>query len=273
MLFGLCVNHAPGADRLAGIRHAEELKKMGYDYIEVPTNRMNYLSEEAFAEGKKILEASGLDCRACNDFMPMHFRVTGETLTPQEELEEYFKRAFYRIGRNGLGARVVVFGSPWCRSCPDGFDHETALGQIADFLRRIGEIAGQEGLMIGVENNNRTETNTLNHLPDIAEMTERVGLPNVGIHCDYYHLHFSGDDPAVLLQYPGRIVHTHIAKVKNRAYVTDLEGELPYMEKYAEALKSIGYDGGMSLEAIPDPARPWEEEARENLRVLRSVFA
>ena len=70
--------------------------------------------------------------------------------------------------------------------------------------------------MIGIENNNYTETNMLNHLPDIDTMVKTVGLPNVGIHCDYYHLHFCGD--------------------------------------------------------APDPAKDWENEARENLRVLRSVF-
>ena len=126
--------------------------------------------------------------------------------------------------------------------------------------------------MIGIENNNYTETNMLNHLPDIDKMVKTVGLPNVGIHCDYYHLHFCGDAPDAVLPYSGRIVHTHIAKVEKRGYVTDLEGELPYMEEYAKALRTIGYEGGMSLEAMPDPAKDWENEARENLRVLRSVF-
>ena len=71
MKYGLCVNHAPGVDRLSGIWHAEDLKKIGYDYIEVPTNIMNMLSEADFAEAKRILSGSGLPCRTCNDFMPM----------------------------------------------------------------------------------------------------------------------------------------------------------------------------------------------------------
>ena len=44
------------------------------------------------------------------------------------------------------------------------------------------------------------------------------------------------------------------------------------MAEYAKALHSIGYDGGISLEAKHDPARKWEEEAAESLRVLKSVF-
>ncbi len=272
MLYGVCVNLAPGADRLAGIWHAPALKEIGYDYIEVPANRISQLSEQDFAEGTRLLRESGLICRTCNDFMPMQFRVVGKELTPQAELEEYFKKAFFRIGQNGMGAKVVVFGSPWCRSYPEGFSPETAFEQLTEFLRRIGEIAMQEGLVIGVENNNRTETNMMNHLPEIERLAENVGLPNVGIHCDYYHLHFAEDDPDVLLRYPGKIVHTHIAKVQGRGYLTDLEGELPYITKYAENLHAIGYEGGISLEAKPDPAKKYEDEAAEALRVLKQVF-
>ena len=43
MLYGLCVNMTAEADRLAGIRLAPALKEIGYDYIEVPTNRLRLL--------------------------------------------------------------------------------------------------------------------------------------------------------------------------------------------------------------------------------------
>ena len=272
MLYGLCVNMTAEADRMAGLRLAPALKEMGYDYIEVPTNRLRLLGEQDFAEGKRILKDCGLECRTCNDFMPREFRVVGEELTPRDQLEEYFRGAFFRIGQNGLGARVVGFGSPWCRTCPEGFPHETAFRQLAEFLGNIGEIARQEGLVIGIENNNRTETNMLNRLADIGRMTEQVGLPNVGILCDYYHLRFMGEAPDEPAKYPGKIVHTHIAKLEKRAYVTDLDGEMPYMAEYAKALHVMGYEGGISVEAKSDPARKWEEEAAENLRVLKSVF-
>ena len=272
MYYGLCVNMTPEADRLAGMRLAPVLKEMGYDYIDVPTNRLSILSDAEFAEGKRILEDCGLECRSCNDFMPMRFRVVGEELTPRKQLEEYFRRAFFRIGQNGLGARVVVFGSPWCRTCPAGFPHETAFRQLAEFLGNIGEIARQEGLMIGVENSNRSETNMLNRLADIGRMTEQVRLPNVGILCDYYHLRFEEESPDEPLKYPGKIFHTHIAKLEKRAYVTDLDGEMPYMAEYAKALRAIGYEGGISTEAKHDPGWKWEEEAAENLRMLKLVF-
>ena len=99
MLYGLCVNMTAEADRLAGIRLAPALKEMGYDYIEIPTNRLSLLGGQEFEEGKRILKDCGLVCRTCNDFMPMQFRVVGEELTPWDQLEEYFRRN--SSGRSG----------------------------------------------------------------------------------------------------------------------------------------------------------------------------
>lgn len=272
MKYGLCVNHAPGVDRLSGIWHAEDLKKIGYDYIEVPTNIMNMLSEADFAEAKRILSESGLPCRTCNDFMPMTYRITGTDKTPRKELEAYIRRAFFRIGQNGLGAGITVFGSPWCRNCPDGYDFETAFSEVADFLRWTGEIAAEEGLTIAIESINRSETNMMNRIPDVARMVHAVDLPNVRMHSDYYHIRYEQEDPHVIEGFGDMIVHTHIAKLANRAYMTDTDGELSYLTEYADALKKIGYEGGMSLEAKPDPKLDWYAQAEANLRVLRSIF-
>ena len=117
-----------------------------------------------------------------------------------------------------------------------------------------------------------SEVNMLNRLADIGRMTEQVRLPNVGILCDYYHLRFEEESPDEPLKYPGKIFHTHIAKLEKRAYVTDLDGEMPYMAEYAKALRAIGYEGGISTEAKHDPGWKWEEEAAENLRMLKLVF-
>ncbi len=272
MLFGMCVNMAPGADRLAGVWHAEFLKRTGFDYIEIPANRVSRLSEPDFREVRKMLADSGLACYACNDFMPMHFVIAGRELTPPEELSEYMKRAFFRVGGNGLGAKIIVFGSPWSRNCPEGFGFETAFGQVADFLQMAGEIAAGEGLTIAIENNNSSETNMMNHLADVDRMVKKVGLDSVRMHCDYYHLRFENEDMHAPELYAGSVAHTHIAKLKDRAFMSDTEGELEYLTEFSKALRAIGYTGGMSMEARPAPHRDWEDQAAAGLQTLKRVF-
>lgn len=270
MLFGCCVNLLPGAEDRAGIAYAGELARMGYDYIELPLNRMMKLEEREFREVEQALQEIALPCRSCNDFMPTSYQITGTQVTPQAELEGYLSRAFARMEE--LGAMCAVFGSPWSRSCPEGFSRERAWDQIARFLHRAGELAAERGVTIAIEHNNRTETNMLNRFAEGVAMARAVDHPNVRALCDYYHLRVEGDSPRALLDGGALLVHTHIAKLEGRRYFTDLEGERPVLEEYAQVLRKIGYEGGVSIEARVDSRESWREDARRSLAVLRRTL-
>ena len=271
MKFGCCVNLLPETEVPAGIGYAGELKKLGYDYIELPLNQLTQLEDGEFEKAVETLKEIGLPCRSCNDFMPSVYQIVGEDLTPEKELERYLVRAFHRLER--LKAPYTVFGSPWSRSCPAGFPMERALDQVAGFLRRAGRIAADHGVVIAIEPINRSETNVMNHYADGVTMARRVDRPNVRVLCDYYHLRYEGDSPQVLLDGGGALlVHTHIAKLEGRRYFTGLEGELPMVEQYAQALKALGYAGGISIEARVESREAWRREAEQTVKLLRRVF-
>lgn len=270
MKFGCCVNMLPGAERLAGAAYASVLKELGYDYIELPMSRITGLEEKAFRQVKGTMEGLELPCRSCNDFMPAQFQLAGEETTPEGELEDYLTRAFARLER--LKVPYAVFGSPWSRSCPEGFPRERAFDQIAAFLRRAGRLAGDHGVTVVIEHNNRWETNMLNHYTDAADMARAVDLPNVGALCDYYHLRWEGDDPEVLRKAGITPLHTHIARLEGRRYFTTMEGEEEMLPRYVRTLKELNYDGGVSIEApVPSP-EAWRGMAETNLRLLRRAF-
>ena len=272
MLYGCCVNMLPGAGVLAGAGYAGKLAEIGYDYIELPLNRLTKLSGPELRRAAELVRESGLPCRSCNDFMPSSYSITGDDLTPRREIEGYLHRAFQIIGPEGLDAQYAVFGSPWSRRCPENFPMETALRQISAFLLRVGDIAAGHGITVAVEHNNRSETNTLNHLSDVIALVNSLSHPNVKVLCDYYHFRYEGDSVGALTHGRGLIVHTHIAKLEGRRYFTDTEGESPMVQTYARALHEIGYNGGISIEAIVPDQDEWEEAARRNLRQLHQVF-
>ena len=111
----------------------------------------------------------------------------------------------------------------------------------------------------------------LNHFSDAVHMVKTVSHPNVKVLCDYYHLRFEQDTPSVLSEGKGILVHTHIAQLENRKYLTDLSHE-PMLTEYAAALHQLGYQGGISIEGRVDSPEIWETEARLCLSNLKAVF-
>ncbi len=269
MQYGVCVNMLLKEGEGPGMELASSLKTIGFDYIELPLNRICQLEKAEFERQAEELERTALPCRCCNDFMPASFQIVGDDLTPQAVLREYLANALERLTR--LGARFTVFGSPWSRGCPDGFSRERAWVQIADFLRMVGEMAAPYGVIVAVEHNNHSETNTMNHFSDVVKMVRTVNHPNVRALCDYYHLRFEGDSPDILQDGGNLLVHTHIAQLKDRGFLTDLNEE-PTLRAYAETLHRIGYEGGVSVEARPTHSESWEAEAALTLSNLRQVF-
>ena len=238
MLYGCCVNLLPKTLDRIGLEYAGRLKRLGYDYIELPLNELAQLSEQEFRDARTVLEELDLPCRACNDFMPARFQITGSDITSRAE----------------------------------HYSREAAFGQIAEFLSLAGEEAAPYQVVIAIEPINRGETNMLNHFSDGVRMARTVDYPNVRVLCDYYHLRFEGDSPSVLLD-GGRelLVHTHISQLEGRRYPTDLSLE-PTLPEYAGVLRQIGYAGGVSVESKVDAPEHWEEQAALALANLRQVL-
>lgn len=269
MQYGCCVNLLPRPEGRVGAEYAPGLKRLGYDYIELPLNAMTHLTAAQRREVCRVLEDTDLPCRSCNDFMSPQLRITGPEPTPWQELMDYLGRAMEVLDQ--MGASIAVFGSPWSRSCPEGFSREKAWDQIARFLDAAAGLAAAQGAVIAVEHNNRTETNMINRFAQAVEMVRQVGHPNLKALCDYYHLRFEGDDPQVLEAGRGLLVHTHMAQLEGRRYPTSLERE-PMLLPYGRQLHAMGYEGGVSVEARVDSREDWEREAQAALETLKAAL-
>ena len=271
MVFGCCVNTLPD-DGLVGASYAGELAELGYDYIELPLNRVAALSDEEFSQLRGALSKAGISCRSCNDFMPRDYQIVGEDATSEDTLRRYLETAFARIGRGGLGALYAGYGSPWSRNCPEGFPRERALEQIVAFLRLAAQEAARHGVSIVVEHNNHNETNMLSTISEAADAVRAVNRCNVGILCDYYHLRVA-ETPAAVVEACGRdIRHTHMARLAGRSYPCSLEGEEGYLQDYAAVLKRLNYSGGVSIEAVVPDRASFRQQAEASLQTLRALF-
>ncbi len=156
--------------------------------------------------------------------------------------------------------------------------------RCADGLRRVGEYAQTQGVRLGLEPVNRYESCMLNTSAQALALIERIGLPNIGIHLDTYHMNIEEKNWGDAVRLAGtRLVHLHLCENDRGIPGTGLVR----WDDLFGALRDIGYRGYGALESffsVSDDMRAatciWRDLApdgdtlvREGLRFLRSMMA
>ncbi len=252
-----------GAARLArtGIGYVDAIARAGFDYIELPLAQVMDLADAEFDTLLKQLAASGLPCLAFNNCFPVHFRLTGPAID-EAVVDDYFTRAMTRVER--AGASRVVFGSGPAKMVPAGFPMDEAFDQIAALLRRLAPAARAHGVTIAIEPLRHQECNIINTYAEGCRLARAVDDANVKVLVDYYHLGTEREPASDIIENAHLLCHAHTARLEARGFPTVLDDELN--RDFYSALKAIGYDGGISLEAYTDD---FEREAPASLAFLR----
>jgi D-psicose/D-tagatose/L-ribulose 3-epimerase len=119
----------------------------------------------------------------------------------------------------------------------------------AECLRTVAEHAAQRGVAIGIEPVNRYETPLINTSEQAVRLAEMVGLPNVKVHLDTYHMNIEEKDWAQPVLLAGdRLCHFHLCENDRGIPGTGLVD----WEELFEALGGIHYQGYAGLESFVD---------------------
>ncbi|MBQ3048545.1 MAG: sugar phosphate isomerase/epimerase [Oscillospiraceae bacterium] len=265
MKIGCCVNLlARGHDRI-GIDWVETIAEIGYDYVELPLARVMELSDDDFDALCERIKRAGIPCRSCCNLFPGdEIRVTGRNVDIAG-VRAYLEKAFSRARR--LGACVVVFGSPAARDVEEGFPREIAMLQFIKALQIMDEYAG-DGLTVVIEHVCKLEGNIIYTVEEGCMLRDICRAENITVLADTYHMFVEGE-PIENISLAGKYLkHVHTANPIGRVYPKAGDG-VDYKHIF-DTLKSIGYDGGISVEAFSDdPAN----DARAALEVLRQADA
>lgn len=129
------------------------------------------------------------------------------------------------------------------------FDPPTEAGITAsvDVMRHVGEQAARHGITIGLEVVNRYESNVLNTAAQALAYAQRVGLPNVTVHLDTYHMNIEESDlEASLIQTGERLGYFHIGE-SGRGYLG--AGNIDF-DRVFRGLVKAGYQGPITFESF-----------------------
>jgi sugar phosphate isomerase/epimerase len=253
VVFGVCT----------GSGNAQALKAAGFAYLEGGAGRdlMPSKPDNEFVNKISEFDTCPLPIIACNGFIPGTLKVTGPNAVPDSVLK-YASVAFRRAQRLGIG--IIVFGSGGARQIPEGFDRATARSQFVDLLRRMGPVARKYGVIVAIENLQRSECNFINSVAEGLDIALEVNDPNIRVLADIFHMMREKEGPEVLEVAGKWLAHCHIAELKDRT-APGMAGD--DFRPYFSALKRMGYRGGISIEGSWKP-----ENLPEAFRVMQEQW-
>ena len=127
---------------------------------------------------------------------------------------------------------------------------DQAFGWVREALNELGPRAKSGGVKLLYEPLNRYETNLINRLADGVELIQSLDTDNVALLADLFHMNIEERSlPAALRDAAGYVGYVHLADSNRRPAGL---GHIA-MGEVIEALKTIGYDGYLSAEALPFP--------------------
>jgi D-psicose/D-tagatose/L-ribulose 3-epimerase len=138
-------------------------------------------------------------------------------------------------------------------------------------------------LILGIEPVNRFESHFINTAADAVKFIRDVGVPNVKVHLDTFHMiREENDFTGTVLQTGGHLGYVHACENQRGIPGTGLIPWVPFFR----ALKHVGYDGCVTIESF-DPSMEsiaklcciWrkladspEQLATEGLKFLKDVY-
>ena len=152
-------------------------------------------------------------------------------------------------------------------------------------LQEIGKIAGDHGVVVGLEPLNRFETDMVNTVDQALSIVNEVGSRNLKIVLDTFHSNIEEKDIPASIRKIGKDLLCHVqGNESDRG--TPGTGHLEW-QGISEALTEIGYDGAVVIETFGQPSRElaraaciWrplansaDELASEGLDFYKRMFA
>ena len=269
-LFGACT----GASR----DDVELMADIGYDFFETSVaNAFNPKADDIWWKARHAeLAAMPIPLRSCNGFLPGSFRLTGPGADFEPALD-YAEKALRRA--DDLGVSAVVFGSGAARNVPGDMtgseeqrpDPENGAAQYAEFCKRLCErTADLKTVSVVIEPLRPKESNIVNYVWQGRQICEDIDSPRLRLLADIFHMMMGRESASSILEAGPLLKHCHVASYGSRLFPGGDPGQTWRFKPYFDALRAIGYTGGISCECR------WGEKTdrRRNLETaLRTLKA
>lgn len=179
-----------------------------------------------------------------------------------------YLRTMMRVAQ-GLGARVLVFGSPRNRHVGDLPAARTEKIAV-DFFHEMGSAATDHDVILCIEANpTQYDCDFITTTQEALALVQLVGSPGFGLHLDTGGMTLSNEPMARTLQScAGSICHFHVSE----PYLASVGQGPTDHSTVAASLREIAYDRWVSVEMRRDPAQPIQATLSTTLQSLRETY-
>jgi sugar phosphate isomerase/epimerase len=247
ILFGAC---RPLSD-------APLLKSVGFDFVErdVGSSLMPTKGGDDWKRQRDVIANLAVPLRSCNGFIPGKFRLTGPAADHGPALD-YAEIALRRAEE--VGVKTVVFGSGGARNVPGDYlaknrkdvpDVEKGAEQYTEFCRQLCKrVSDLKSVAVVIEPLRPNESNIVNFVWQGVQICNDVGSPRLRQLADIFHMMMGRETPCSIRLAGDLLKHCHIAEHTSRAFPGSDPARNFHYRAYFDALREIGYTGGISCE-------------------------
>lgn len=246
ILFGAC----------RGPNDVKLMKSVGYDFWEWGAGSAFDPDKDGdwWKRQKDLILSQPLPLRSCNGFIPGKFRLTG----PKADFEPALKYAETVLRRaEEVGVKTIVFGSSGARNVPGDIcgdkaqrpQPEKGLEQYIEFAKILcGRVADLKGVTIVIEPLRPNESNIINYVWQGVQICREVNSPRLAQLADIFHMMMGREEADSIVKAGALLKHCHIADYGTRSFPGANPAETHRLAPYFDALRAIGYTGGVSCE-------------------------
>lgn len=250
MLFGASTFIWVSPFNTASFDLVHKVKEMGFDIIEVAVEQKELID---WAKLKELVKEVGLKVTISGAFGPER-DLSSDDPRIRENALQYIVDCI-KIAED-MGS--PVFGGPlYAAVGKTRLVSEDQKKQERDWcvqnLKKAGEVAGDHGIILGVEPLNRFETDMINTVDQAVSLVGEVASPNVKIQLDTFHSNIEEKNIPDAIRRIGPDLLCHVqGNESDRG--TPGTGHLDW-SGIKTALKEINYDGAIVIETFGAPSK------------------
>lgn len=242
------------------------LADYGYDGIELAADWPPADADETRA----LMRKYNLECTSLCGIFPPERNLSDADPAIAGSAVSYIKANVDYAAEIGARYIIVVPSSVGMTAIPAGQTYEQSWQHAVSNIREAADYAAARGIGLVIEGINRYETFLVNTLGQVLRLVEEINHPGVGIMADLFHMSIEERDisTAIRLVAP-YLKHVHIADNTREAAglgSTDFKSALV-------TLKSIGYQGALTMEFLPRLSNPYEASGLETRSALMDSYA